>query len=473
MNKLTTNLPERKIIQVPPSLSNLQLADPSFHTPGKIDLLLGAQLVGEVLLEGLVKGPPGSPVAQKTKLGWIVSGEIQSSAVSRPVCYHTVVQSTDVNDLMRKFWELESEPSVQRILNEEELKCEDFFPKTTKRDATGRYIVKLPFKTEHPKCSLEGSSEVIARRRFIHLERRLVKEPELREQYRAVINEYIQLGHAEVVPPAELDADAFYLPHHAVVRDDKVTTKVRVVFDASCSGHNGVSLNKELMVGPTLQPDLRQVIMRWRRHPISLVADIVKMYRQVRVSKEDADYQRFLWRDKPDAELEHFRLVRITFGIASAPYLAVRTLQQLSHDEGSNYNMIGDRIIKDFYVDDFLLGCESIDEGQQIHQQMNELLSRGGFQLQKWSSSNVDLHNKIKDGPLTENLELKSDAVMKILGLTWDRLTDTFKYTVHLPQLEAPVTKRKVVSDIARLFDPLGWLAPVVITAKVFIQRLW
>lgn len=474
LNKLTTVLPERKIVSVTPPIANVKLADPSFHTPGKIDLLLGTRVVGEVLLEGLVKGPPGTPVAQKTKLGWILSGEIPSSAISRPVCYHTVVQSADVNDLLRKFWELESEPSVPSvILTKEEQKCEDFYSKTTKRDATGRYVVKLPFKTDSPSCTF-GGSEVIARRRFINLEKRLLKEPELRLQYSAVINEYIQLGHAEVVPQLELGKDAFYLPHHAVVREDKSTTKVRVVFDASCSGHNGISLNKELMVGPTLQPDLRQTVMRWRCHPISLIADIVKMYRQVKVADEDTDYQRIFWRDNPNAELKHIRLLRVTFGTSSAPYLAVRSLQQLARDEGSEFPLVAERVLDSFYVDDLLTGCESVAEGELMYQQLNQLLARGGFKLQKWSSSSDELLGKMnEDTARQDNLELKTDTLTKILGLTYQRKLDEFRYTVQLPTPETPITKRKVISDIARLFDPLGWLAPVIVTAKVFIQRLW
>lgn len=474
LNKLTSHLPEKKIFQVSASFLSLKLADPTFDTPGKIDLLLSTRVVGDILLDGLVKGPPGSPVAQKTKLGWILSGEIPSSALSRSVCYHTVVQSTDVNDLLRKFWELESEPSVRNvILTEEEQKCEDFYSKTTKRDAAGRYVVKLPFKTDSPSCTF-GGSEVIARRRFINLEKRLLKEPAFKAQYSAVINEYILLGHAEVVPQIELGKNAFYLPHHAVVREDKSTTKVRVVFDASCSGHNSVALNTELMVGPTLQPGLRQTIMRWRCHPISLVADIVKMYRQVKVADEDADYQRILWRDNPNDELKHIRLLRVTFGTSSAPYLAVRSLQQVARDERSDFPLVADRVLTSFYVDDLLTGCQSVAEGELIYQQLNKLLARGGFELQKWSSSSDELLTKMnEDTAKQDHLELKMDTLTKILGLTYDRQLDEFRYTVQLPAPESPITKRKVISDIARLFDPLGWLAPVIVTAKVFIQRLW
>ncbi|XP_072941876.1 uncharacterized protein [Epargyreus clarus] len=441
LRRLTSLLPERKIIQVlPSSFASLELADPSFNTPGKIDLLLSTRVVGEILQEGLVKGSPGTPIAQKTKLGWILSGEV-SKTMTVPVCC-SVVARTNVDELLRKFWELESDESSTRhqvILTEEEQRCEDFYSSSTIRDATGRYIVKLPFKSEEPQSQYSRSEE-IARKRFHILEKKFMKNPELGMQYKSVIQEYLQLGHAEIVPQSEIEKIAVYLPHHAVVREDKSTTKVRVVFDASCSGCNGVSLNDDLMVGPTLQPDLRHTIMRWRCHPICLVADIVKMYRQIKVSDEHVDYQRILWRESPDTELLHLRLLRVTFGTSSAPYLAVRTLQQVAYDEGKDFPLVSERVLKDFYVDDFLSGCESVAEGEQIYHQMNEMLGRGGFQLQKWSSNSNDLLTKLQSSESKddETLHFEINASLKILGLKWNRSLDEFQYAVHLPPLETP-----------------------------------
>ncbi|CAH2083815.1 unnamed protein product [Euphydryas editha] len=122
--------------------------------------------------------------------------------------------------------------------------------------------------------------------------------------------------------------NAVYLPHHGVLREDKTTTKLRIVFDASCKGVNGFSLNDDLLVGPKLQQDLRHILMRWRTHKICITADIIKMYRMVRVAEEDTDFQRLLWRSTPDEPLRHYKLLRLTFGTACAPYLAVKSLQR-------------------------------------------------------------------------------------------------------------------------------------------------
>lgn len=480
MNKLTTLLPERKVVgQMLPSLPSVALADPFFETPNKIDLLLGAEVYSQILLQGLIRGPPGSPIAQNTTLGWILSGEVGRVSDKLETCHNVVVSMhsahSSENELLKSFWELESEhySDKQKHLTEEEQQCERLFSETTSRDESGRYVVKLPFRTSDPKCK-NGDSQQIAHKRFLILEKRLLKNPELKTQYVEVIKEYLSLGHMEFVEDQN-KSDAVYLPHHAVVRNDKTTSKVRVVFDASCPGKNGVSLNQEMLVGPTLQPELRHILLRWRCFPICLVADIIKMYRQVKVAEDNVDFQRLLWRENPDDDLQHLRLLRVTFGTSSAPFLAVRSLQQIAHDEGAEFPMASRRVLQDFYMDDLMSGCQNVAEGAQVYQQMNELLGRGGFQLQKWSTNNSDLLEHIKKDrqELEGNLELKTDAVTKILGLTWNRNSDEFEYTVQLPPLETPVTKRRVISDIARLFDPLGWIAPAIISAKVFIQRIW
>ena len=480
LNNITSLLPDRKIVftELSAQVSDLKLADPSFGTPNKIDILLGAEVYCEILMDGIIKGQPGFPIAQNTKLGWILSGYIHSPNNQRSLKNKLVSMHNHIttDDLLKKFWEIEALSSdYKSLLSEEEQSCEEFFAETVKRDSSGRYIVRLPFKSNNPECQY-GNSFEIARKRFYLLEKRLHNNPEFRIQYSDVIEEYLTLGHMEVVPELEKgNYNAIYLPHHAVVKTDRTTTKVRVVFDASCTLNNGTSLNRDMMVGPRLQPELRHIIMRWRCHPICLVADIVKMYRQVKVAEEDVDFQRLLWRKDLNSELQHLRLLRVTFGTSSAPYLAVRALQQLAHDEVDKYPIASNRVLNDFYVDDLITGCESVEEGVQIFKDMNELLSHGGFQLQKWSSNNTNLLQEIKEDKKDkkEILEMKVDSVMKILGLSWNRSNDEFQYTVQLPSLETPVTKRKVISDIARLFDPLGWIAPVIIIAKVFIQKIW
>lgn len=475
LKKLTTILPKTKLIQLWSSVSDVKLADPAYHIPSKIDLLLGADVYGQILIEGLIKGPPGYPVAQNTKFGWILSGQIGVSSNADSVVCHNIISTSNDNELLKRFWEIESdEHSLSRHLTPEEQRCEEIYMNTTKRDDSGRYIVRLPFRHTNPMTRF-GNSCDIAVRRFNLLERKLSKSPTLKQQYSEVMQEYIRLGHMELVPPEQRNATgAVYLPHHAVIREDKITTKVRVVFDASCLDSSGVSLNSELMVGPTIQSDLRHIIMRWRLHPICLVADIVKMYRQIKVTQEDADFQRIIWRDEA-GKIQHYKMVRVTFGTASAPYVAVRTLQQLARDENESFPKAAKVVLRDFYVDDMMTGCQTVAEGLDLFTDLTKLMSSGCFELQKWMSNDEQLLKKIDDKMKEpkDKLELKMDEIMKVLGLAWNRRKDEFEYSVNLPPLSAPITKRKVISDISRLFDPLGWLAPAIIIAKIFIQKIW
>ncbi|XP_073956541.1 uncharacterized protein [Choristoneura fumiferana] len=478
LSKLTSILPDKRVVvELHSEFANLNLADPSFNIPNKIDMLLGADVYGQILMDGMIKGLSGTPTAQKTTLGWILSGPINmNGSLSQNVSVNHV--HVNENDLLKRFWELENDTPVadpRELYTEEEKRCQDIYAATTTRNSSGRYIVRLPFRERNPECT-NGNSEAIAAKRFSFLERKLERDVNLKKSYSDVIQEYVNLGHmVEITDPHKNSNKSCYLPHHAVIREDKSTSKLRVVFDASCKNSRGVSLNDSLMIGPTIQPDLRHLIMSWRRYPVCLVADIVKMYRQVLVDEKDANYQRILWREDPNQPLKHYKLLRVTFGTASAPYLAVRTLHQVAYDEGQDLTMAAERVLKHFYMDDLLTGCDTVEEGKQIYSEMNDLLSRGGFELQKWSSNQEELREMVtvEKREVEGNVELKIDAVMKILGLTWNRSSDEFEYAVQLPDLRFPVTKRKVISDISRLFDPLGWLAPVIISAKIFIQKLW
>ncbi|XP_026328045.1 uncharacterized protein LOC113236254 [Hyposmocoma kahamanoa] len=205
----------------------MELADPSFDTPNRIDIILGAEVYSQILLEGLIRGSSGSVVAQHTRLGWILSGKILSenkSEINRgESCLNVVnrhLAQSNENELLKKFWELESEPSFDRTkhLTLEEKRCEELFIKTTRRDESGRYIVKLPFKTENSLC-LHGNLKNIAHKRFLMSERRLLRTPNLKTEYSKVLEEYLSSGNAEVVKLSEVvKKGVVYLPHHASSR---------------------------------------------------------------------------------------------------------------------------------------------------------------------------------------------------------------------------------------------------------------
>lgn len=479
LKSLSTRLPSKHITMNWPELQKLLLADPTYNTPGKIDILLGADIFSKIIEVGLVRCSDGI-VAQKTRLGWILSGEREDKSISdehKITTLHVTSMVSEDNDLLRKFWEIETTLYKKRkLLTKEEEMCEEIYKNTTKR-VNGKYTVHLPLRQGiEETLKLCGDTKQQAIYRFKQLEKKLQNSQSLKSDYTKVVHEYMEMGHLKKSNPND-DKKSVYLPHHAVIREDKDTTKVRVVYDASAKGSNGHSLNDTMMIGPVLQPDLRSLIITWRTHKICVVGDIIKMYRMINMTPEHTNLQRIVWRDNPEEKLESFNLMTVTFGTAAAPFLAVRTLQQLADDEALEYPNTAPVIKESFYMDDLMSGSENEEKTKKMCEEIKLILSKGNFKMQKWSSNSEEVLKFLKEGEDTnstkDGIEIKLDKVIKILGLTWDRKDDTFKFTINLPEISCPVTKRSILSDVARLFDPFGWLSPVIINAKVLIQKLW
>nr|XP_012215649.1 PREDICTED: uncharacterized protein LOC105668053 [Linepithema humile] len=454
-------------------LRDLQLADPDPSSRHPIHLLIGADLYGTLLRNDLRQGPTGSPTAQATALGWIISGPTgptRSSVAAAAV--NNVTSDAPIDVLLQRFWTDEDIPSSSSRLTADEEKCENFFLATHSRDDSGRYTVRLPFKTDTPPEI--GASRAIAERMLVRLQSRLKRHPEIATEYAHFLTEYENLSHLEMVPLSEDPTRLpVYIPHHPVLRATNTTTKLRVVFNASCRTSNGTSLNDHLLIGQKLQQDLAAILLRWRMFKVVCSADIEKMFRQIRIHTLDADYQRILWQP-PGAESPHsYRLLTVTYGTASAPYLAMRVLRQLMADEGSRFPKAAAVLDKYIYVDDVLIGADTVAELIETRDQLIAMMNCGGFPLRKWSANTPDA---LRDLPAeiinAKQLSFEETGIQKILGLTWQPRDDFFQFTVTDDRNES-TTKRSVLSCVAKLYDPLGWVAPVVITAKVLMQELW
>ncbi|UYV84784.1 hypothetical protein LAZ67_X003485 [Cordylochernes scorpioides] len=209
----------------------------------------------------------------------------------------------------------------------------------------------------------------------------------------------------------------------------------------------------------------------FRTYPVAITADIEKMYRQIRIHPEDADYQRILWRPSPEEPVVDYRLLTVTYGTTSAPFLAMRTLQQLAEDEGHNYPEASRVTLNDFYVDDLLTGAQTIAETKELIDQLKDLMKKGGFHLRKWNSNCQEIVSHVEEMNEEKKINLEKGAISKILGIVWDHVQDTFRVNITLP--EEVVTKRDLLSNIARIFDPLGFLSPTTVALKIIMQELW
>ena len=334
LNEVSLLLPSSKIASGDwPHLRNLTLADDKFATPAKVDAILGADLYAEILREGLIKGALGTPLAQSTVFGWVLTGpqgprsESDSAIVG---AFHTrVFETLDSN--LQKFWELEEVPQ-KRFLTAAEQECEDLFATTTTRDSTGRYIVRLPFINK----PLFSDSRAVALACLNRSIGRRGRNKSLNEAYTEFMTQYESLGHMSPASHTDKATARCYLPHHPVFRNND-PKKIRVVFNASQKFASGLSLNDLLHPGPKLQFEVAGVISNWRFHPVVFPADIVKMFRQILVHPDDANWQHILWKEDASAPLIDFKLLTVTYGTAPAPFLAIRTLLQLASDGENLY----------------------------------------------------------------------------------------------------------------------------------------
>ncbi|XP_070170716.1 uncharacterized protein [Polyergus mexicanus] len=319
-----------------PHLRKLSLADPDPFSNHPIHLLIGSDLYGSLLKQKVKHGPTGTPTAQLTALGWILSGPTgTSNSITGSATSLNCVTIPSLDSLLQKFWEIE-EISSELQPSEEDKKCEQHFIETHQRAEDGRYIIRLPFKTNPPLDI--GSSRETAALLYSKLEQRLRKNPDLAKPYHSFLNEYKSMGHMESVSDENPTLNqAVYIPHHPVLRESSSTTKLRVVFNASCKTSNGSTLNNHLMTGPKLQRDLSSIILRWRQFRYVYTADIEKMFRQIRVHRDDVDFLRIFWRSNINSPIQSYRLLTVTYGTAPAPYLAMRVINQLAIDEGHSF----------------------------------------------------------------------------------------------------------------------------------------
>ncbi|XP_077258528.1 uncharacterized protein LOC143895349 [Temnothorax americanus] len=462
-------LPKFDALNIP---KNIKLSDHQFGEPGEIDVLLGGRVFWNLLCVRQVKLGRSIPILQKTKLGWIMAGNASipdDRTDQSNVALCAIVKEPDLHQQMERFWIVEKGSLRPRSSREENL-CEEQFRNTHKRAAVGRFIVDLPLRE---KPSVLGESRATALKQLQSVCRRLDRDPILRAQYTECMEDYLRSGHMTKVDEMteSMDEPVHYLPHHAVLKDESTTTKLRVVFYASCETTTGKSLNDIMRVGPTIQQELFEIVVRFRYHQFVLTGDIPKIYRQVCINPKQRNLQRILWKPGPNSTIEEFTMHVLMFGNSASLFLAVRSLHELEYECKLSDPKISEIIQRDFYVDDLITGSDDAEELKRIKEGVSRVLLTGGFPMHKWKSN---LPEVVEESERTNASAQKplGDQV-KTLGLYWDVAADSLLYRVNVAPIDKKVTKRKVLSIIAQIYDPLGLINPVVVRAKIMLQRLW
>ncbi|XP_044749827.1 uncharacterized protein LOC123310425 [Coccinella septempunctata] len=402
------------------------------------------------------------PDAVNTVLGYILMGTVQTASPSVSSFFIQSSEPINVENTLKAFWEVEEVPVINKP-TPDEVFCENHFKNSHFRDESGRYTVSLPFRDVNPV--FPGIRD-LALSHFYSLERRLSRNPDIRAQYLDFMREYLDQNHMGLVPDNEIDDDAYYIPHHCVLKPSSLTTKLRVVFNASAKLPGQKSLNDCLHTGPKLQQDIVEILMNFRCHFFVICSDIKSMYRMILVNSNDIKYQRILWRFSPDEPVRDYNLLTVVYGISSSPYLALKVLLQLAEDEGESFPLAAEQIRKASYVDDFVGGASTIEEARTLVKELIALMRRGGFELRKWSSNEPSLISDLPESHLSTQPrsfnEIHEATPLKVLGLHWDPTSDHFyfesKFITH-----KSCTKRILLSELAKTYDPLGFLTPCLV----------
>ena len=335
----------------------------------------------------------------------------------------------------------------------------------------------------------DNKTEVL--RRFHSLERRFRKDPAYAARYSAMLNDYIHHGHARLTTLKELENSppwTFYLAHHGVTYPHK-PDKVRVVFDLSSPPEK--SLNSKLLKGPDFLTGLLGVFLRFRANPVALISDIEKMFHQVRVRPEEQAALRFFWRNPGDHSppLVYQMTVHV-FGGISSPSVCAFALRKTAEDNRDQFPDVADIIVRNFYVDNFLGSTNTEEEAISVAQQLTQMLRLGGFRLTKWVSSSRAVMASIPEQERAEpTLDLSKDQlpIERTLGVLYSSEDDCFFFRPALDSGARRVRKtnsqaskvafsagshRSILSAVSTIYDPLGFLSPVVITAKCLLQDI-
>lgn len=471
-------------------------------------LLIGRDL-GDVhhVLEQRV-GPPNTPHAQKLHLGWVIVGEVCLGRTHRPdvVVANKVSVMSDgrntlatpcpnniiVKETLPKQIQCDAllkhpqgnEPIGQNIFqtspddDKPGLSVEDkeflaIMDKEFYRDESGQWVAPLPFR--EPRYRLPDNRQQVLKRATI-LDNSLRKNPIKCEHALTFMQRIFDAKHAELAPPLKEDEECWFLPIFSVYHPKK-PDQVRMVFDSSAQC-NSVSLNNVLLTGPDFTNSLLGVLLRFRLDNIGAMADIQQMFHCFKVREDHRNYLRFFWYldNNPQKQLVEYRMCVHVFGNSPSPAVATYGLRRTAHIAEDKYGSdVRSFVERNFYVDDGLISMSSPEEIVSLMERTKQaLLEEGGLRLHKFVSNSSDVMSHFPTEDLAKDLMsldlIKENLpIQRSLGLSWNLRTDSFTFRLSLD--EKPYTRRGVLSCLNSFYDPIGFVAPVLVRGKLLLRK--
>ena len=274
----------------------------------------------------------------------------------------------------------------------------------------------------------------------------------------------------------EYSGPVHYISHHEVLRPESKSTPVRIVFNASAM-FKGHQLNDYWLKGPDLLNDLFGVVLRFRENQVAFIGDISKMYHRILIPEMDQHVHRFLWRNlQTDREPDVYVKTVLTFGDKPAPAMAQIALKRTAEDAKEDFTTAAQAIKDNTYMDDICDSVKTKEEALLLTKDIDSVLETGGFKVKGWVSNDTLTPEIPKEEP-KETMFLQGESMEKVLGVVWDSRTDTLTFKVASDLLDSQeplqLSKRKILSQVARIYDPIGFATAFLISAKIGLQALW
>ena len=515
-------IPRPEVAEMWPHLTKIKDKIMPYQEDLEIGLLIGCNCPKAIKPKEVILGKGEDPYALRTLLGWGIVGPVGSAKhqgrdevecttsmcnriLTREIGGQSHPQSKNISFILQPGTKERISPlAVKRMFeqdfsevnaNTQGLSSEDrkflaIAEEGIRHLDNGHYELPLPLK--HPTIKLPNNRELAARR-LNQLKKRFLANDQYRRDYVAFMENIITSGYAERVvqnprndvPKTGLKQDlsfhlkpsiVWYIPHHGVYHPKK-PTKIRVVFDCAAE-YKGESLNKKLLQGPDLTNTLTGVLTRFRQEPIGFMCDIEAKFHQVKVAEEHRDMLRFLWWESGDISREpvEYRMTVHLFGATSSPGCANFALKRTAQDNEKEFGPTTAHILRrNFYVDDGLKSCSTVEEAKHSIKSVKEMCKRGGFNLHKFVSNKKEVIRSIPESDRAEgvkNIDLNLDKLPmeRVLGVHWCIQSDAFCFRIVLQ--DRPCTRRGILSTVSSIFDPLGFIAPVILEGKSILQEL-
>ncbi|CAB4027066.1 Gypsy retrotransposon integrase 1 [Paramuricea clavata] len=440
------------------------------------------------------EGIGNQPSARKYRLGWCIFGPVscKEKKLNKMLTHVNDNYFVDVEEAnwnedtvkegLIKMWDIEryetDNKDFEPKLTPNEVRADQIWAETAKL-VEGHKQHGLLWKKGEPK--LENNFDVTLRRLF-SLENYLKAKPNVKKEYEKMMNDTIEAKYWERVnlsfEKARMETDVNYIAHFPVLREDKTTTKVRVVFDAKAK-FRGKAINDGLLQGRKNMCDVVTVLANFRLKKITVAGDVKLMFLQVMLRPEDRKYVRMIWRPKNDQQPQIYESTRHTFGLRSSPFVCIEVTKDAARKHIDKYPIAAKAMLESTIVDDVLTSVEDEKTALELIEHLKEIYDTVGMKIRKFASNSKLIMDTLDDDQKAPNVELTDKSlfetslpVIKVLGLIYLAEKDIFTFRFECKDQEK-YTKAQMLSVIASLYDPLSFLAPFTIRSRILFQKIW